>query len=246
MSRQVLHTLLALVVSGVALLATAGNDAVAVDTAASETGQQAGMELNIVKAAPMSKAELANQPQGQSEPGVGKTGEQKSTPILLVSLAGWTAYVDPIYGFRINYPNGFIVQPQDVSKLAQFTPTPVASIFFMNPIMAAGDLAGIEPPDLQVRVYQAGAVDSLENWLNSVGFASASSGVFVHPYQNASVSGLKVCQSAEIAPSCAVYVLGSGRVYQLTPISLEGEAMIETFALLLDALGQRRQLPDFD
>jgi hypothetical protein len=34
MSRQVLHTLLALVVSGVALLATAGSDTVAGDTVA--------------------------------------------------------------------------------------------------------------------------------------------------------------------------------------------------------------------
>jgi hypothetical protein len=194
----------------------------------------------------MSEAELANQPQGQSEPGAGETGEQIPSPSLPVRPAGWTAYVDPTHGFRINYPNGFVVQPQDISKLAHFTPTPVASIFFMNPTMAAGDLAGIEPPDLEVRVYQAGAVDSLESWLVSVGFASASSGVFVRPYRNASVSGLKVCQSTLIAPSCAVYVLHSGRVYQLTPISLEGEAMIETFALLLDALGQRRQLPDFD
>ena len=83
-----------------------------------------------------------------------------------------------------------------------------------------------------MRVYQAGAVDSLKSWLVSVGLASVDSGAVAQPYRNASISGLKVCQSTMIAPGCSVYVLRSGRVYQLTPISLEGDAMIETFALL--------------
>ena len=145
---------------------------------------------------------------------------------------GWTTYVDPTYGFSIGYPNGFVIEAQDVSRLTEFTPTPVASIFFMNPTMAAGDLAGIEPPDLDVRVHEAGAVDSLEGWLASAGLTSAESGTVAQPYRNANVSGLKVCQATMIAPRCSVYILGSGRVYQLTPISLEGEAMIKTFALL--------------
>lgn len=185
----------------------------------------------------MSEAELASQPPGQSEPGAGKpqagaTGKQTPRPGLPVPLAGRTTYVDPTYGFSVGYPNGFVIRPQDVSKLTQFTPTPIASIFFMNPTMAAGDLAGIEPPDLEVRVYQTGVVDSLKSWLVSVGFASVDSGAVVQPYRNASVSGLKICQSTMIAPGCSVYILRGGRVYQLTPISLEGEAMIETFALL--------------
>jgi hypothetical protein len=235
MSRHVLYTLLVLVVSVMVLATTADSDADAGDAAASETGQQAGTELNMVEAPPMSEAELANQPQGESEPGAGEsvageTGKQPPSSGLPVPSVGWKAYVNSTYGFSIGYPNDFVVRLQDVSKLAQFTPTPVASIFFMNPTMAAGDLAGIEPPDLEVRVYQTGAVDSLKSWLVSVGFASADS--VVQPYRNASVSGLKVCQSTMIAPGCSVYVLRSGRVYQLTPISREGEAMIETFALL--------------
>jgi hypothetical protein len=160
----------------------------------------------------------------------GATGQQPPRPGLPVLPAGWTAYVDPTFGFRIGYPSGFVVQPQDVSKFAQFTPPPVASIFFMNPTMATGALAGIEPPDLAVRIYHTGALDSLERWLASVGFTSVESGAVVQPFRNASSSGLKVCQSTLMAPGCAVYVLHSGRVYQLTPLSQEGEAMMATFA----------------
>ena len=147
----------------------------------------------------------------------------------LASPQGWTTYVDRTYGFSIRYPKGFVVQPQDASKLTQFTPTPLASIFSMNPTMAKGALAGIEPPDLELRVYQAGAVNSLKSWLTSVGFLN--SGNAAQPYRNANVSGVKLCQSTLIAPGCFIYVLHDGRVYQLTPISREGEAILETFTL---------------
>lgn len=235
MFKHMLHALF--VVSVMALATTPVRDAAAGDTAKSKTGQQTGMELNMIEATLMSETDLENQPQGQSKPGAAEsvaseTGKQTPSKNLPVPPAGWSDYVDPTYGFSIGYPKGFVVRPQDVSKLAQFTPTPLASIFFMNPTMAAGDLSGIEPPDLQVRVYQAGAMDSLKSWLVSVGFVSNDSGTVTQAYRNASVSGLKVCQSTMIAPGCSVYVLRSGRVYQLTPISLEGEAMIETFALL--------------
>ncbi len=140
------------------------------------------------------------------------------------------SYIDPSYGFSISYPTDFTVRPQDVSMLAIFTPVPVVSIFFMNPTMASGDLAGIEPPDLEIRVYQAREADSLKGWLVSVRFATTENVSAAKPYRNPSVSGLKVCQSM-FAPGCSVYIFHNGRVYQLTPISQEGEAMIETFAL---------------
>jgi hypothetical protein len=147
-----------------------------------------------------------------------------------VPRAGRT-YVDPTYGFRLSYPKDFSVRRQDVAKLPRFTPAPLVSIFFMNKTMAQGALAGIEPPDLEVRVYRAGAADSLQSWLVAVGLASAESVAAARPFRNASVGGLQVCRSTPIAPACSVYVLRGDRVYQLTAISLEGEAMIQTFAL---------------
>lgn len=138
-------------------------------------------------------------------------------------------YVDSTFGFQINYPHDFVVRPQNVVRLAEFTPIPAASIFFMNPTMAAGDLAGIEPPDLEVRVYQVGVVNSLTSWLLSVGFTSADNSTVIQTYRNSGVTGLKVCQSTMLAPGCSVYVLHRDHVYQLTAISVEGETMINTF-----------------
>ena len=69
----------------------------------------------------------------------------------------------------------------------------------------------VEPPDLEVRVYEVGGGDSLKRWLVSVGFID--SGTVAKPYRNGSVSGLKVCKSTMIAPGCSVYVFQSARVY---------------------------------
>lgn len=233
MTRQVSLTVLALMASVTTLAATNSESPTDRDTVSNESGK----ELNMVEGIPMSEQEPGNQLQGQSEPGAAESvaGEtDKKTPNLGLPVrpAGWAVYIDPAYRFRIGHPNGFVVCPQNVAKLAEFTPMPVASIFFMNPTMAGGALAGIEPPDLEVRVYQAGTVDSLKSWLILVGFSSANSGTIAQPYRNSGVSGLEVCQSTMISPGCSVYVLRSGRVYQLTPISRKGEAMIETFTLL--------------
>jgi len=145
--------------------------------------------------------------------------------------AGWTAFVDAAHGFRIEHPKGFVVRGQDVSG-TPLQPVPKAAIFIMNPTMASGDLAGIEPPDLAVRVYRADGVASAAGWLAAAGRAHAGEGAVTRPYRHRSVEGIEVCAATLLAPGCSIYVLGGGRMYQLTPISLEGEAMVKTFALL--------------
>ncbi len=230
MSTYLLNIYLASLMSVTWLASSAcSSDAPSGDRRARQTVQQT--ESNIVETPPMAEPELANQPQGQSPPGRGESvprdgGKQAPGSDQPSPPQGWTTYFDRTHGFSIGHPKGFIVQPNDVSK---FTPAPVATIFFMSPTMAKGALAGVEPPDLELRIYKAGAASSLKTWLTAVGFLN--DGTTSQSYRNANVSGLKVCQLTLIAPGCSVYVLHDGRVHQLTPSSQEGEAMLETFVL---------------
>jgi hypothetical protein len=148
-----------------------------------------------------------------------------------VDRSGWVTYTQPDLGFRVGHPQNFVVRRQDVAKLPRFDPAPAASLFFMNPTMAAGGLAGVEPPDLEVRVYPAGTAESVENWLLEARFATAETVKAARPFHKDGVAGLQVCASTMIAPGCSVYVLRGDRAYQLTAASREGEAMIETFEL---------------
>ncbi|HEV7672677.1 MAG TPA: hypothetical protein VGS22_29505 [Thermoanaerobaculia bacterium] len=177
-------------------------------------GQLAPTSLILLISA-LSLACIATQPADG-----GKTAEARP---------GFSTYTDPTHGFSISFPKGFVVRPQDVSKLVRSSPALVASVFFMNPTMATGDQAG--PPDLEVRVYRANGADSVKSWLVSVRFATSEGLAAAKPFRNASVAGLEVCRSPMLAPNCSIYVLRDDRVYQLTPLSIEGTAMIETFAL---------------
>lgn len=162
----------------------------------------------------------------------GTDGKPMNEPVSSRAPAGWSAYADPAYGFRLHVPDGYVVRRQDVARFREFTPTPVSSTYVMNPTMAAGDLAGLEPPDLEVRVYATRQAGSLETWLTQAGFAFGNSGTHAQPHVVAGMHGLKVCQSTMIAPGCSLYVLRGERVYQLTAMSAEGEAMAGTFRLV--------------
>lgn len=142
---------------------------------------------------------------------------------------GWKSYENSRYKFRLDHPPLFVIQPQNVAKLAQFTPVPIEVIFIMNPTMAAGELAGIEPPDLQLRVYSAEGANSLQDWLASTGITSAESINITKPYQNAGMTGVEVCSSTMIAPGCSIYLMQHSYIYQLTPMSQEGDTIIRTF-----------------
>lgn len=138
---------------------------------------------------------------------------------------GWQVFADPAHGLRIGHPAGFVLRFQDAAALSAARPVPEVSILFMNPTMAAGALAGIEPPDLQLRVFRASRGQSLEQWLAAAGLSSGAK-----PYPRAGGSGVEVCAATLIAPGCSVFVAGAGRIFQLTPVSLEGRAMIDSFA----------------
>jgi hypothetical protein len=141
-------------------------------------------------------------------------------------------YTDSTYKFSVSYPADFVFRTQPAEKLAQLEPMPTASFIFMNPVTASSDLGDLEPADLEIRVYVAGQIASLDSWLTSNGLLPADGTVPLKPFQTANVSGVEVCATTMIAPGCSYFVLGSGWVYQLTPATLEGETMAETFMLV--------------
>jgi hypothetical protein len=98
-----------------------GDDAAADDMGARKAVQQIERGVDMVQSTTLSEAALPKPPQGQSQPRAGEsmageTVSQPPDPGPSVRPASWTAYVDPTYGFRIGYPHGFVVQPQDVAK----------------------------------------------------------------------------------------------------------------------------------
>lgn len=147
-----------------------------------------------------------------------------------VNTKEWKTYSDTHRQFRINYPREFVFRQRKATELDEFVPTPETVIYFMSPSMASGDLAGIEPPDLEIRIYPVNISGySLEQWLRATGFAYGKSGTTVRRFQSTHVDGLEVCSTTMIAPGCSMYVMGINLIFQLTPASEIGQMILETF-----------------
>ena len=189
----------------------------------------------VVTVTLLSDIELSVQPPSQTEPtaGVGNEDSQvepeeqenEFRPEIGV------LYSDSIYKFGMSYPSNFLFRAHPTEELEHLNPIPSASFTFMNPVTASSDLAGLELADLEVRVYEAGQATSLDNWLISMRLLLADSTIPIQRFQTINVSGIKLCASTMIIPQCSYFVIGNGWIYQLIPVTLEGETMFHTFML---------------
>jgi hypothetical protein len=227
---------------------TAGEPPDAVNTAATTettTVGETGLETTtqddpsqdvILDVTPLSEEELANQPSGTapggaggSEPGGGSGSYPGTVDEAAINREAWSAYADPTYQFTVGHPADFVVRPLDSAKLAEFTPASAAVIRFMSPGIANSAVGDLDIPELNLQVYPAPQGDSLESWMVANGLTAAED--MVEPYQNAAVTGVKVCLHTLLAPNCSIFVMGNGWVYRLTPLGPVGDAMVESFVL---------------
>lgn len=187
----------------------------------------------VVDVTPMSAAELAAQPPGQTQGGPGEAdkgqagGENEpDEPEALPAVGSWPIYADDAFAFRVAYPPDFIVRQADAARLVGLIPAPMAAVYFMSPATAESALAGTDAPDLEVRVFETGPVTSLADWLASVGVTADQTQTAT---QLGALPGVEVCGTTMVFPNCSTFVAANDRVYQLRVLTLEGEAMGQSF-----------------
>lgn len=204
-------------------------------TTTSESLVQSNTGVGNAEHTPLPTSNVSSQATGQTEPGAGApAGEGPSPPAPEASRPAATMrdYRDDTYQFSVSYPSDFVLRTMPADQLAQFEPRPAAVIGFLNPVIAASDLVDSEPADLEIRTFAAQQAESLERWLSANGLLPADGTIPTQPFQTDHVAGVQLCASTMIAPGCSYFVLGKGWIYQLTPASIEGEKMINTFMLL--------------
>lgn len=159
--------------------------------------------------------------------------EASSTPNTQGSPSGvWVSYTNAAYKFGVSRPSDYQLQSRPAEKTAQLKPLPVAAWAFLSPEKIASDVADLEPPDLEIRVYDARGTASLENWLASAGLLPEGGGVSSKAFRMPDVSGLQLCASTMIFPGCSYFILGKDWGYQLITTSQVGEEMFRTFTLI--------------
>ncbi len=174
---------------------------------------------------------VAPQPQAQSPGGAAEVDEAVTEPDAQLPASTMATYTDTTYQFSVDYFDNFVLRSPAADQLAMFDPTPVASFRFLNPVIAASDLGDLEPADLEILVFAMEAGVTLESWLTTAGLLPPAGNVAPPPFQTANVSGVEVCTSTMIFPGCFYFVMGGNWIYRLTPATVEGEQMLETFRL---------------
>lgn len=163
--------------------------------------------------------------------GAGGTDGEFSPPDAEGQPGGpWVNFINAEYKFGMDYPSNFATDTKTAEQLSQLNPSPVAGFVFLSPDVALSDNPDLEPPDLDLRVFDAKGAASLDGWLKSVGLLTE--GVTSEDYRSENASGVKGCASTMIFPGCSYFFLANGWAYQLTPASLIGEEMVATFTIL--------------
>ncbi len=140
-------------------------------------------------------------------------------------------YSDSTYKFEVQYPSNFTFRTMTSAQLAAIYPQPANGFVVLSPMKVSSDIAALEPPDLDIRVYPAAGVTSLDKFVPTI---SVPGGMLpTEPYTtDRGTSGLRACTRLMVAPNCSYLFLSNGFIYQLTPSSQEGEQMAKTFQLL--------------
>ncbi|MEQ1720691.1 MAG: hypothetical protein ABL887_06220 [Nitrosomonas sp.] len=166
----------------------------------------------------------------ESMPGA---AEQQNRTSGHMDTQNWINYVDPKKQFRLSYPSDFIARERNSDELLKFTPAPERAVYFMNPHMASGQLSGIEPADLELKIYRmAQSHLSLKDWLRSSGLVPEIDDATIKNFQTKHINGLEVCGTTMIAPGCSIYTLHTPFIFQLTPGSQAGQTMMGNFEFL--------------
>ncbi|HQU98730.1 MAG TPA: hypothetical protein PLV19_03790 [Nitrosomonas sp.] len=168
---------------------------------------------------------------GVSNESVPNSTQEKNDASNIQSAKNWKIYNDSQRQFKLSYPSDFVAVERKQHELNKFTPSPQFAIIFMNDMMASSQFAGIEPADLEIKAYRLSTQQTLNEWLESTGFAHGESGSKIRHFPTKHIHGLEVCGSTMAAPGCSVYVVNANFIFQLTPASQSGEAMMESFEL---------------
>lgn len=210
------------------------NEAAASSGSATASSQVQSNTGEIVTTVPISAPQTTALPDRSDSGGGGATSNStsESAPQTAQTPTGIVlTYTEITYNFTIQYPADFITRTLSSEKLAQLKPTPAMIVGFINPQTAASSIAELEPADLEIRAYNTAGSALLEEWLTTNALLPTDGSVTPKPFQTVNTTGVQICAATMIAPGCSYFIKGIDWVYQLTPATVAGEAMINSFML---------------
>ncbi len=149
----------------------------------------------------------------------------------VIQTKGWQMHTDPIHGFAIDYPKGYVIL-KEITLPTPTQPAAVQRVRFQRKDIAAGQFADREPPMLTIQVFPRPSGRSLRDWLNSFGLLPPGSEITAVQLPGAR-EGVKVALRQQLAPNEFLYFSTDQYVYSLIPFGPESAKMLTSFRLIV-------------
>ena len=162
---------------------------------------------------------------------IGKSSTE-SSPI--VQTESREKHTDHTYGFTVKYYAKEYVLLTDDPHQAATQPPAVQRVHFQRKDIAAGQVAGYEPPGLTVSVFELPPGRLLGEWLDSSGLLPPGSEISSVRLTGVK-EGLRVTLRQQPAPNEFVYLATDQYVYGLVPYGAKGGKILRSFRLLPDS-----------
>ncbi|MDH5337241.1 MAG: hypothetical protein OEW20_13050 [Nitrospira sp.] len=162
---------------------------------------------------------------------IGKSSTE-SSPV--VQTESREKHTDRTYGFTVKYyPKEYVLLTDGPIQTATQPPA-VQRVRFQRKDIAAGQVAGYEPPGLTVSVFERSPERLLHEWLDSAGLLPPGSEI--SPVRLTGVKeGLRVTLRQQPAPNEFVYFATDQYIYSLVPYGTKGGKILRSFRLLPDS-----------
>lgn len=144
--------------------------------------------------------------------------QEASQPVM------WRTYRDSEYSFSIDYPDTYIILPEN-EPLNEVDSELIHRVRFLDAQLAAGDTAEYEPPNFTIEIYPL-SDQTLEAFIiNNI------KGGNLEAFTLGNLSGIKLYFIQLIAPNEFYYFSKNGYVYKLTPLGPYSQEMLNSFQI---------------
>jgi len=177
----------------------------------------------------VSSADAASSEPGSSDSAVGEADQTELglDGIVDYDTAAWSRFEDKNYKFAVLYDPRLTAKMLDKDALSKLIPSPQAAFEFRD---TASELGDLEMPVFTVRFFENPTNQTVDAWVNGLKLSSDS--WLVEAYKSDTLTGVKVMSTSYIAAGWAVFTNHGKYIVQLTPLGIEGEAMLGTFELM--------------
>ncbi|MGB5844233.1 MAG: hypothetical protein WBD62_00200 [Anaerolineales bacterium] len=171
-----------------------------------------------------SKGERTTNEASGGEPGMieSKSPSGLTLEEEISQVVNWLSYQDQTYRFSIDYPESYMILPEEGLSLGS-EPGLLMNVRFLDQQLASGDTADLEIPDFTIEIFDLGN-QTLETFLED----NLERGERER-YKLGDLSGFRVYLNQMIAPNEFYYFAEYGFVYKLTPLGMYSQEMLDSF-----------------